>query len=137
MIMGDFNICEPEEGRLFLRVLEIAQSDFSRRDSTTEDTTRTFSRTDGAFINLWPKARDFHVLENLRKRSVPSDHAAVRVVFSKKPTIRVHQGKRISELDVQMTITSTLLTSSSSEKQEGGLFASSHVRHMTAWEPSC
>ena len=44
------------------------------------------------------EARDFHcsshVLENLGERSVPSDHAAVRVVIQKS-TIRVHQGKRI------------------------------------------
>ena len=44
------------------------------------------------------EARDFHCLshifENLVKRSIPSDHAAVRVVIQ-KPTIRGHQGKRI------------------------------------------
>ena len=44
------------------------------------------------------EARDFHcyshVFENLEKRSIPSDHAAVRVVIH-KPTIPGHQGKRI------------------------------------------
>ena len=44
------------------------------------------------------EARDFHcysnVFENLGKRSIPSDHAAVRVVIH-KPTVRGHQGKRI------------------------------------------
>ena len=44
------------------------------------------------------EARDFQcysrVFENLGKRSIPSDHAAVRVVIQ-KPTVRVHQGKRI------------------------------------------
>ena len=38
--------------------------------------------------------------ENLGKRSIPSDHAAVRVVIQ-KPTIRGHQGKSIPELGVQ------------------------------------
>ena len=60
---------------------------------------RTLSRIDGAFINLpMAEARDFHcyshVLENLGERSIPSDHAAVRVVIQ-KPTIRWHQGTRI------------------------------------------
>ena len=60
---------------------------------------RTLSRIDRAFINLhMAEARDFHcnfhVFENLEKRSIPSDHAAVRVVFQ-KPTIRGHEGKRI------------------------------------------
>ena len=45
------------------------------------------------------EARDFHcyshVLENLGERSIPSDHAAVRVVIQ-EPTIRGNQGKRIS-----------------------------------------
>ena len=35
-----------------------------------------------------------HVFENLGERSVPSDHAAVRVVM-KKPTIRGSLGKRM------------------------------------------
>ena len=54
-------------------------------------------------INLpMAEARDFHcyfhVFENLGKRSIPSDHAAVRMVIQ-KPTTRGHQGKRM--LDVQ------------------------------------
>ena len=44
------------------------------------------------------EARDFHwyshVFENLGKRSLPIDHAAVRVVIQ-KPTIRCNQDKRI------------------------------------------
>ena len=44
------------------------------------------------------EARDFHcfshVFENLGKLSLPSDHAAVRVVIQ-KPTFRGHQGTRI------------------------------------------
>ena len=58
---------------LLLRVLEIAQPDFTRRDSTTEGTIRTLSGIDGAFINLtMAEARDFcchsHVHENLGAR---------------------------------------------------------------------
>ena len=54
---------------------------------------------DASLINLpMAEACDFHcyspVLENLGKRSIPSDHAAVRVVLQ-KPTTRSHQGKRI------------------------------------------
>ena len=120
IVTGDFNICEPEEGRFnvwnqsfnegdtvksalfhsfFLRILEIAQPDFTRRDATADGTIRTLSRIDRAFINLpVAEARDFHcyspVLENLRKRSIPSDRAAVRVVLQ-KPTTRSHQGKRM------------------------------------------
>ena len=44
------------------------------------------------------EARDFHcyshVFENLGKRTIPSDHAAVRLVIQ-KPTNREQQGKRI------------------------------------------
>ena len=120
VITGDFNICEPEEGRFnswnqtftdgvagkaalfcsfFSHVLEIAQPDFTRRDSTSDGTIRTLSRIDRAFINLpVAEARDFHcyshVFENLGKRSKPSDHAAVRVVIEKQ-TIRGDQAKRI------------------------------------------
>ena len=51
------------------------------------------------FINLpMAEARDFHcyshVFENLGKRTIPSDHAAVRLVIH-KPTSREQQGKRI------------------------------------------
>ena len=51
------------------------------------------------FINLpMAEARDFHcsshVVENLGKKTIPSDHAAVRLVIQ-KPTNRGHQSKRI------------------------------------------
>ena len=92
IILGDFNICEPEEGRFnvwnqtftdgdprktamfhsfFLpHVLEIAQPDYTRRDSTALGIIRTLSRIDRIFINLpVAEARDFHcyshVFENL------------------------------------------------------------------------
>ena len=126
MIFGDFNTCEPQEGRfnvwtqtfthgdtgkaglfhsLFPRVLEIAQPDYRRRDSSVNGVKRTLSRIDSAFINIpMAEARDFHcyshVFENLGKRSIPSDHAAVRVVIQ-KPTIRGTPGQAQSELDVQ------------------------------------
>ena len=53
---------------------------------------RTLSRIDRIFINLsMSELRDFHyyshVFENLRNRSIPSDHAAVRIVIQ-KPTNR-------------------------------------------------
>ena len=51
------------------------------------------------FLNLpVAEARDFHccshVFENLGKETIPSDHAAVRLVIQ-KPTNRGHQSKRI------------------------------------------
>ena len=51
------------------------------------------------FINLpMAEARDFHcychVFENLGNRTIPSDHAAVRLVIP-KPKNREHQSKRI------------------------------------------
>ena len=73
IILGDFNICEPEEGRFnvwnqtftdgdprktamfhpfFPHILEIAQPDYTRRDSTALGITRTLSRIDLIFINL-------------------------------------------------------------------------------------
>ena len=116
VILGDFNICDPEEGRFnvwkqtftdgdpvktavfrsfFPHVLEVAQSDYTRRDSTALGVIRTLSRIDRIFVNLpMAEARDFHVFENLVKRTIPSDHAAVRLVIQ-KPTNRGHQSKRI------------------------------------------
>ena len=57
------------------------------------------SRIDRIFISLpMAEARDFHcyshVFENLGKTTIPSDHAAVRLVIQ-KPTNRGHQSKRI------------------------------------------
>ena len=120
IILGDFNICEPEEGRLnvwnqtftdgdagktvmfhpfFPHVLEIAQLDYTRRDSTALGIIRTLSRIDRFFINLpMAEARDFHcyshVFENLGNQTIPSAHAAVRLVIH-KPSNREQQGKRI------------------------------------------
>ena len=73
IVLGDINICEPEEVRFnvwnqtftdgeprktamfhsfFPHVLEIAQPDYTRRDSTALGVIRTLSRIDRNFINL-------------------------------------------------------------------------------------
>ena len=62
------------------------------------DDIRTLSRIDRFLINLpMAEARDFHcsshVVENLGK-TIPSDHAAVRLVVQ-KPAHRGHQNQRI------------------------------------------
>ena len=113
IFLGDFNICDPEEGRFhvwnqtftdgdpgktavfhsfFPHVLEVAQSDYIRRGSTALGDIRTLSRIDRIFINLpMAEARDFHcsfyVDENLGKKTLPSDHAAVRLVIQKPSQI--------------------------------------------------
>ena len=83
----------PSSTPLFPHVLEIAQPDFTRRDSAADGTTRTLSRIDRACINLpMSEARDFHcyshVFENLGERSIPSHNS-------------VQPGQTHSELDVQ------------------------------------
>ena len=109
MIIGDFNMCEPEEGRFSVRnksftegdagktalfranfpqVLEISQPNFTRKDTAADGTPRTLSRFGRAFINVaMAEARDFHchshVTDNLGERSIPSDHVAIRVVIRK------------------------------------------------------
>ena len=119
LFFGDCNICEPEEGRFNVRnqtftdgdtrktaifhscfphVLENAQPDYTRRDSTALGIIRTLSRIDRIFVNLpMAEARDFHyhshVFESLVNWTIPSDHAAVRLVIP-KPTTRGHQSKR-------------------------------------------
>ena len=102
-----FNICDPEEGRLdvwnhtftdgdpgktavfhsfFPYVLEIAQSNYTR-DSSAVGNICTLSRI--VFFKNLPmaEARDFHcsshVVEILGKKTLPSDHAAVRLVIQK------------------------------------------------------
>ena len=83
----------------FLYVLEVVQSDYTRRDATAHGIIRTLSRIDRIFINLrMAEARDFHcsfhVVENLGKKTFPSDHAAVRLVIQ-NPTHRGHENRRI------------------------------------------
>ena len=83
----------------FPYVLEIAQSDYTRRDSSALWVIRTLSKIVRILINLpRAEARDFHcsshLVENLGKKTIPSDHAAVRLVIQ-KPTSRGHQSKRI------------------------------------------
>ena len=82
----------------FPHVLENAQPDYTRRDSTALGIIRTLSRIDRIFVNLpMAEARDFHyhshVFESLVNWTIPSDHAAVRLVIP-KPTTRGHQSKR-------------------------------------------
>ena len=170
MIMGDFNICEPEEGRfnvwnqtftdgdtgkaalfhsLFPRVLAIAQPDYTRRDSYINGFIRALSRIDRAFINIpMVEARDFHcyshVFENLGK------HHAAKTDYSGTP------GQTHPELDAQTSRHLFLFKRLDDEhqypadafgaladfkiileKHKGRLFANSHARHLTAWEPSC
>ena len=134
IILGDFSICDPQEGRFqiwnqtftdgeprktatfhsfFPHVLDIAQPDCSRRDSTALGIIRTLSRIDRIFINLhMAEARDFHcsspVFENLVNRTIPSDHAAVRLVIH-KPTNWEQQCKRIPNWMSKHPVFCTLL----------------------------
>ena len=82
----------------FPNVLEIAQPDYTRRDSTALGIIRTLSRIDRIFYLPMAEARDFHwyshVFENLGNGTIPCDHAAVRLVIH-KPTNREQQCKRI------------------------------------------
>ena len=116
VVLGDFNICDPEERRFnvwnqtltdggprktamfhfFPHVLEVALSDYTRRDATALGVIRTLSRTDRIIINLpMAEARDSHFSSHfVEKRTIPSDHAAVRFVIQ-KPMHRGHHNKRI------------------------------------------
>ena len=74
----------------------IAQSDYTRRDSSVLWIIRTMSRI---FLNLpLAEARDFHCyshdFENLGNRTIPSDHEAGLLVIQ-KPTTRRHLSKGI------------------------------------------
>ena len=108
-ILGDFNIGDPEEGRFnvvnqtftdgdtgktaaphsnFPNILEIAQPDYTRRDSSASGIIRTLSRIDRTLINMpMAEVRDFHsylhIFEYLGNRTIPSDHTAVRLVIQK------------------------------------------------------
>ena len=121
MIIGDLNICEPEKGRFNVRnrtftegstrqngslpslffphAREIAQPNFTRKDTSADGALRKQSRIDRAFINVpMAEARDYHcyshVSDKLGERSIPSDHVAVRIVVQ-KPTNRCDHVKRI------------------------------------------
>ena len=167
IILGDFNIGEPEEGifnvwnqtftdgvagknamfhSFFPNVLEIAQPDYTRRDSTVVGIIRTLSRIDRVFINLpMAEARDFHcyshVFENVGNRTIPSDHAAVRLVIH-TPTNREQQGKRIpSWMSKHPVFCSIHLAHLRSSKLflkglKSRQFVNSHGRHLTAPEQS-
>ena len=120
IILGDFNICDPEEGRLnvwnqtftdgdarktavfhsfFAHVLEVAQSGYTRRDSTALGVIRSLSRLDRFFINLPMAEHESSIVILMSSRTwglgtIPSDHTAVRLVIQ-KPTTRGHMSKRI------------------------------------------
>ena len=104
VIMGGFNICEPEEGRfnvvirerlpsfiLFLAFSKLPSLIFPGETLQSIGVIRTLSRIDRAFVNLpMATSRDFHCFssffffQNLGERSQPSDHAAVRMVIQFK-----------------------------------------------------
>ena len=113
VMAGDFNICEPEQGRFnvwnqtftdgdagktavflffFSHVFEIAQPDFTRKDVTVNGVIRTCPELTGyLLIFLWLRHVIFSAILMYSKIlvNVPSssDRAAVRVV-TQKPTIR-------------------------------------------------
>ena len=142
VILGDFNICDPEEGRFnvvnqsftegdpgktavfhsfFPYVLEVAQSDYTRRDATALGDIRTLSRIDRIFVNfLMAEARDFHcssnVVENLGKKTIPSDHAAGRL-DNQKRTLRGHRNQRIPSWMSKHPIFGSLLPAASRRPQ--------------------
>ena len=112
VILGDFNICDPEEGspmatreRLLCSILSFPTSlrllNLITRGGTPQPL-GSYALFQGLilFLNKIPLAevRDFHcfshVFENLGNRTIRSDHAAVRLVIQ-KPTHRGHQSKRI------------------------------------------
>ena len=125
--VGDFNICDPEEGRFnvwnhtvtdgdpgktavfhssFPHIFEVAQSDYTRRDAAALGDIRTLSRIDRIFINLpMCEARDFHCSSHV------DDHAAVRLVIL-KPTHRRDQNKRIPSWMSEHPVFSVLSCSS-------------------------
>ena len=116
-ILGDFNVCDPEEGRFnvvnqtftdgdtgktaslhsnFPNILEIAQPDYTGTDSSASGIIRTLSRIDRIFVNVpMAEVRDLHcyshVFENLGNRTTPNDHTAVRLVIQKPD----NQGRQI------------------------------------------
>ena len=124
---------------------------------------RTLSRIDRAFIYIpVTGARDFHcyshAFESLGKRSIPSDHAAVGTCGFQKNLLfgDTRANARIpslmsthpvfcsvaNRLDDDHQYPADPLGSLAdftffSKKEKGRLFASSHVRHLAAWEPSC
>ena len=96
IILGDFNACDPERGS---NVWNLSFTDGDPERLPCSTLYFHTSKIDRIFINLpMAAARDFrrssHVVENLWKKTIPSDHAAVRLVIQ-KPTHRGHQNKRI------------------------------------------
>ena len=120
IILGDFNICEPEEGRFNgwnqtftdgdagkTAMFDSFFSMFSRllnliTPGVTPQPLGSYALCQGLIASLltylWLRRETFHcyshVSENLGNRTIPSDHAAVRLVIQ-KPTDRGQQDKRI------------------------------------------
>ena len=120
MIMGDFKIFEPKEGRFNVWNQTFTEGDMEKRLSfilyflaflkllkliTPGEIPQSmvlYARYQRLMellsLFLWLRRATSIAtpmfFENLRKRSIPSDHAAVRVVIE-KPTIRGHNGKCI------------------------------------------
>ena len=126
IILGDFNICDPEEGRFnvwnqtftdgdprktavfrsfFPHVLEVAQSDYTRRGSTALGVIRTLSRIDRIFINLLVAEHESSIVILASSRTWglgPFRVTTQQYVLSfRKPTPRGHMSKTNSQLDVQ------------------------------------
>ena len=115
IISGDFNICGPEEGRF-----NVWNQSFTRQRcfilffSTLNLTTRgrtplslgSYALYQGlmAFLSILTEARDFHcyshVFENLGNWTIPSDHAAARLVIQKANQSGT-TGQTHSKLDVR------------------------------------
>ena len=125
LLSGGFNICDQKkvvltsgirpsptatrERRLssapfFPHHLEIAQRDFTRRDSPTDGIVRTLSRIDRTFINLpMAEARDFHCYSHVFRKPWGTAHTEWSCSCTRrqqKPTVRGSARQTFSELDV-------------------------------------
>ena len=96
IILGDFNICDPEEGRFNVwnqtftdgdprktavfrsfipHALEDAQPDHTRRDSTALGVIRTLSRIDRIFVNLLLAEHESSIVILMSSRTWDLDHS--------------------------------------------------------------
>ena len=140
MIMGDLNVCEPEEGRFnvwnqsftdgdtgkaalfhsfFPRMHEIAQPSFIRRDATTDGTIRTLSRIEHSSILPRLKLATstdipmyFRILENGPYRVTTQLY-----VWFTKTNCSGTPGQTHTELDVQKTSFFSILKQINDEHQ--------------------
>ena len=108
-LVGDFNICDPAEGRLnsrcqtcsdgdairaaallaaFSRSVDIAQLFFTRKNMRRDGSIHMLSPIDRVLVNLpMAEMRDFqcrsHTVGTIGDKSVPSDHIPVRHVIER------------------------------------------------------